>query len=270
MGRVDSDQKNALGNQVIRLAPEHHDIAQSFCVEIEQAWRRLHIRLIPGKFAIALLKEMSDVDEAGRSAFVAVMNDCKQRGAALHVTMNGIPTSHEDPRLWETQWSRFQLEMSVNPIDIGSGDAKADRDLAKSWIARFITAVAALLPLEPATDDASTFDGFPEGTVMTVKVNRYERDRRNRMAALAIHGWSCQTCGLRLSDVYGVSAGEVIHVHHTTPVSEIGPDYVINPEIDLIPLCPNCHAVVHSQEPMLQPDDVRNLIEETARKRSQP
>jgi len=36
-----------------------------------------------------------------------------------------------------------------------------------------------------------------------------------------------------------------IEVRHVVPVSQLGDDYVVDPKDDLIPLCPNCHAVAH-------------------------
>lgn len=31
------------------------------------------------------------------------------------------------------------------------------------------------------------------------------------------------------------------------PISEIGEKYVVDPVRDLIPVCPNCHAAIHSK-----------------------
>jgi hypothetical protein len=45
----------------------------------------------------------------------------------------------------------------------------------------------------------------------------YERDRRNRAAALAIHGYSCKACNSDLSSIYGTAAAGLIEVHHLTP-----------------------------------------------------
>ncbi|MDO4487355.1 MAG: HNH endonuclease [Bacillota bacterium] len=47
---------------------------------------------------------------------------------------------------------------------------------------------------------------------------------------------------------YGPEYANKIHVHHIIPVSEIGEEYVIDPITDLIPVCPNCHMVLHTGE----------------------
>lgn len=36
-----------------------------------------------------------------------------------------------------------------------------------------------------------------------------------------------------------------IHVHHIVPLHTIKSDYVVNCATDLIPVCPNCHAILH-------------------------
>ena len=44
---------------------------------------------------------------------------------------------------------------------------------------------------------------FVEGAAMQVVVNRYERDRQARQAALRLHGCRCQVCGLDMASRYG-------------------------------------------------------------------
>lgn len=89
---------------------------------------------------------------------------------------------------------------------------------------------------------------YQEGTVQQIKVNRYERDKKAREACLSHYGYVCQVCYVRLSDIYGAIAETLIHVHHIKPISEIGESYIVDPVTDLIPVCPNCHAVIHLLE----------------------
>src|SRR5690606_9654551 len=93
-----------------------------------------------------------------------------------------------------------------------------------------------------------------------VLVNRYERDRRNRAAALAIHGHVCKACDADLGVNYGSAADGLVEIHHLTPVSQLGPDYIINPITDLIPLCPNCHAVAHRRDPPYSVIELKKMI----------
>jgi 5-methylcytosine-specific restriction protein A len=80
--------------------------------------------------------------------------------------------------------------------------------------------------------------GYFEGAVRQVSVNR-------RAACLAHYGYNCQLCEVNPSVIYGPEAADLIEVHHVVPLSEIRQGYVPDPINDLIPVCPNCHAMIH-------------------------
>jgi 5-methylcytosine-specific restriction protein A len=101
---------------------------------------------------------------------------------------------------------------------------------------------------------------YEEGALARVLVNRYERDRTARAACIAYHGTTCLVCGFDFEERYGELGRDVIHVHHVREISTLGPGYRVDPRIDLIPLCANCHAMVHRARPALQPDDLRRLL----------
>ncbi len=91
-------------------------------------------------------------------------------------------------------------------------------------------------------NDAST---LPEGAVMQVTINKYERNRSARERCIAAHGCRCSVCGIDFEQVYGEVGKGFIHVHHIVPLASIGKSYRLNPEKDLVPVCPNCHAMLH-------------------------
>ena len=105
-------------------------------------------------------------------------------------------------------------------------------------------------------------DGFEyqEGAVQQIRVNRYERDKKAREACLSHYGYVCQVCHIKLSDVYGAISSTLIHVHHIKPMSEIGELYIVDPISDLIPVCPNCHAVIHLKTPPYAPHEVSAML----------
>jgi 5-methylcytosine-specific restriction enzyme A len=106
--------------------------------------------------------------------------------------------------------------------------------------------------------------GFLEGRTYAVLVNLYERSSSARDACIQHHGTNCKVCDLDFSSVYGDSMEGFIHVHHLKPLSEIGEKYKVNPIEDLIPVCPNCHAVIHSRRPAYSPDEVRSMLRKGA------
>lgn len=88
---------------------------------------------------------------------------------------------------------------------------------------------------------------IPEGAKARVMVNRYERDPEARRLCLEHFGHECRVCGLRFEARYGDIGREFIHVHHKTPLSEITDhnNHKVRPREDLVPVCPNCHAMLH-------------------------
>jgi 5-methylcytosine-specific restriction protein A len=113
---------------------------------------------------------------------------------------------------------------------------------------------------EIATSLGDYTSGDTEGRTYLARHRRYERSLRNRAAALRIHGTSCQGCGFNFDDVYGGEhARRFIEVHHvrsiTTGVRKI------DPSTDLIPLCSNCHSMVHRQPGViLSLNDLKRLL----------
>lgn len=89
---------------------------------------------------------------------------------------------------------------------------------------------------------------FPEGAKQTVQVNRYERNPEARAKCIEFHKARCKVCEMSFAETYGLFAKDFIHVHHIKPLSEINEEYEVDPINDLIPVCPNCHAMLHRQE----------------------
>ena len=94
-------------------------------------------------------------------------------------------------------------------------------------------------------NDVDTEEQYHEGHVINAKVNRYERSSIARMKCIEYHGAKCSICGINFGKKYGELGEGFIHVHHLKPLHSIGQDYVVNYKNDLIPVCPNCHAMIH-------------------------
>lgn len=87
-----------------------------------------------------------------------------------------------------------------------------------------------------------------EGTPITVELTKYERNREARLLCIKHYGAKCAVCGFDFGKVYGDDFEGMIEVHHKMPLCEINEDYIVDPINDLIPVCPNCHAVLHSKK----------------------
>jgi hypothetical protein len=101
---------------------------------------------------------------------------------------------------------------------------------------------------------------YPEGAVRKIEVNRYERDQRARRLCLATWGATCAVCEIDFGERYGQLGQGFIHVHHTLELSSVGPGYQVDPVNDLVPVCPNCHAMLHRRRPALSIDELRDHL----------
>jgi hypothetical protein len=117
-------------------------------------------------------------------------------------------------------------------------------------------------------DEAADQETFIEGAAIRVFVNRYERDRAARNRCIEHYGTDCRACGISFGNYYGPDLSGFIHVHHLAQLSTVRKRAKVDPIRDLQPVCPNCHAVIHSSNPPLTIDQVRSLIRKRNRVRN--
>ena len=84
-----------------------------------------------------------------------------------------------------------------------------------------------------------------EGIGKTITVNKYERSSFARSKCIEYNGCVCKICGMDFYKQYGEVGKDFIHIHHIVPLNTIKEDYIVDYKNDLIPVCPNCHAMLH-------------------------
>lgn len=120
-----------------------------------------------------------------------------------------------------------------------------ERKLEKRYLRKEGTVWYADFLPNPFPDEIPASENYAEGAKKQVTVNSYERDPRARQACIDHHGTTCKCCNFDFEKVYGEHGKGFIHVHHIKPLYTVGEGYVVDPIADMIPLCPNCHAMVH-------------------------
>jgi 5-methylcytosine-specific restriction enzyme A len=179
--------------------------------------------------------------------------------------------SREHIRLIEEEGYRlmtFPMKYSdANKDEDGIGPAKIEgfepkltekslKRVGGNWYASD-DALGNLLP-----EEVESPEQFIEGASKTVAVNTYERNTVARAKCVKHHGYRCAVCDFDFAVFYGAIGDNYIHVHHIVPLSEIGKEYVLDPIKDLIPVCPNCHAIIHRTRPTLSVDQLRKHLAE--------
>ena len=133
-----------------------------------------------------------------------------------------------------------------------------------------------LHPHQMVNDDVYDVD-YPEddeklyeGALVTVKANKYERNQKARRECVAKKGYQCSVCGRDFEATYGEIGKNFIHVHHLTPISTIGKEYELNVDTDLVPVCPNCHYMLHRKDPPYTIEELKDILFEVESAKVKP
>lgn len=219
---------------------------------------RLEMVFKPQEFAAEMVRSMGLAEARKKAMFCAYAKQLIASKARVSMIVNGKQCDPENWKDWPIDWNKINLITTIWPIEIGEGDEPDYQGTLEKWLPQKMGMSLALLNVVATGTER---EGFTEGKKLSVTVNRYERNPINRTLCLAKYGYSCQICGLNFEKTYGQIGRNYIHVHHLTPVSQMGDDYVVNPIEDMIPVCPNCHAMLHRSEPLTTPQRLKEMME---------
>jgi len=113
-------------------------------------------------------------------------------------------------------------------------------------------------PIYP--DEVDSDVEYSEGKTKQVLINSYERNPIARLKCIEHFGLSCQVCSFSFKDRFGDLGRDFIHVHHKVDIATIGNEYSVDPIFDLIPVCPNCHAMLHKRKPAYSIEELKILM----------
>nr|WP_141661888.1 HNH endonuclease [Burkholderia ambifaria] len=173
---------------------------------------------------------------------VFVWDDTEQMADALRLAPG---SSHDIERV------KVRVEL-VELFQVRHGPSLAQID---EWFRSSSPDVGTLYP-----DDIPGGVQYFEGAVAQVLVNVYERNAAARRACINHYGYACMVCDLDFEVRYGSIGRSFIHVHHEVPIADIGANYQVDPIRDLKPVCPNCHAMLHRQDPPLPIEKLRAML----------
>lgn len=206
----------------------------------------------PHYFGVATIGKVERDASSVKVAWFATIENFKRFVEPIPIKANGEYLEFIPPSKHSNYWRN----------GVRSADAEIYRRimaLAKIKGTTFEAAepADAAAPGEPSDDLTSEEEGQPSLRYVTT----YERSRKNRELALAIHGYRCKACGEDMQEKYGEHAAGLIHIHHVVPVSEYEAPKRVDPKLDLVPVCPNCHSVIHYRKNMtLTVEAVREML----------
>lgn len=197
------------------------------------------VRLSFGNYSGAIIRQIRDASEEDVQLARALV-------ASIDSSVS-IVFHHHSPEDWIVVDGSFRIDGKIRH------EGSADEDDAVSRACREV-----IVPLMAAMAELIGYDvveekSFPEkpafeGGVKPAVVNRRERNPRNRLLCLRIHGEKCAACGFEPRNRYG-EAGGIIEVHHLEPLASLAVPRPYDPATELVPLCPDCHRAIHTRRP---------------------
>jgi 5-methylcytosine-specific restriction protein A len=212
-----------------------------------------------------------DVNTTGNTSLILSEswrhNQKGQKNAAYNQSREHIRLIEEEGYLLQTfpiiYSDAYQDENGIGPAKIAGFVPKLkQRSLIrvdKNWYA---SDDDVSIQIAEEVDDK---EALIEGASKKISVNIYERNPAARAKCLAHHGYKCAVCSFDFEEFYGSIGQNFIHVHHKVPLSEVGREYVLDPIEDLIPICPNCHAMIHRTRPILTINQLKDHLAENKR-----
>tara|TARA_R110000744_G_scaffold114988_1_gene215053 strand:- start:4841 stop:5506 length:666 start_codon:yes stop_codon:yes gene_type:complete len=100
---------------------------------------------------------------------------------------------------------------------------------------------------------------FYEGDKIRIEINKYERNIRAKNECLKHYKRICVICGFT-DENSNYPSINIIEVHHVKPLSETNKKHIVDPILDLRPVCPNCHRAIHSKNPAFTIEEFKKKI----------
>lgn len=254
-----SRKNRTLDGWTLILYPKELHRAEGFQIEILVGWHSIQTRFIPGNLAGDLVKEMGYASKERKQVFCQLYSEINKTGGKITFIINNSIQGRENPSSWPVEWKQTQLDLKSGYIDT-EGDLWQSgevRDLILKWSGFCLSMVLCLLPIEEVSE---SYEGEIEGKEILTQSIRYERSKFNRMICIQVNGTTCRVCGMNFMDKYGDIGNGYIHIHHLTPLSDSGGGYQFDPVLDLVPVCPNCHAMLHRKSPPYTLEELISML----------
>lgn len=215
------------------------------------------------------LKEASDIlVDAGMSSSSArgyiYSYIYMSQGRGLTRTINATATEYFLRKIWEEDGSEglkkalFSLSEHFDYYEEVSGNSKASHRKIFDFYAKLLNSEGENIVYP---EEVNPEFQYLEGTTKKITVNSYERNIVARQKCIEYFGTTCQICEFNFEDQYGEIGCNFIHVHHKVDIATIGKEYSIDPLTDLIPVCPNCHSMLHKKKPAFSVEELKEIIQ---------
>lgn len=217
---------------------------------------RYKASLKPQKYGRAFVSTMEKADDDMKSVFTCIVKRLLSDGCKISIKINDNESNPLDIYSWPEHWDKIEINVSKSPfffLDFTDKEVDYLADISVKVVSLFLSLVPINIIEESDTE-------IYEGDESIVQGKKYERNPIARRLCIQKYGCKCAVCGFDFEKEYGPIGKGFIEVHHIVPISSIGHNHIIDPEADLIPLCSNCHSMIHRRTPPYLPKELIEII----------
>ncbi|MDE8069361.1 HNH endonuclease [Erysipelothrix rhusiopathiae] len=167
----------------------------------------------------------------------------------------------------ELLWHLLEIKNDTMSIEegymVGRKTANDFKSMNRLWNGTYSAAIGLF---EKYISDSTESGYLPEiktdyyeGDKKKVSSIIYERNPESRKMCLMIKGLNCSVCNINFREEYGAIGENYIHVHHQRPLHSYKNPKLTNVVEDLFPVCPNCHAMIHKTDPIMDVSDFKKM-----------
>ena len=113
------------------------------------------------------------------------------------------------------------------------------------------------------SNDENKYHLHDESRTYITSTKQIYRSQAARDECIRLKGCQCNICGFDFEKTYGEIGKDYIEVHHITPIGQLSTAEGYNgtdPQNDLIPLCSNCHSMIHRRKTPYQPNEIKAML----------
>jgi len=208
---------------------------------------RIVLLLEPEKYAANFLKLINQSSVKQRQDFCEIWKKIGTDKVLFKVNDNIL--SPEQFMLDSSVWKSFSIKINLFPF-FENPNSK-NENIGKHTVNAF----GLILKLFEYG-----INGFNEGNFKESLSTKFERDYRNREICLLLKGYNCAVCDFNFEKKYGHIGNEFIEVHHIIPVSQMELNHIVDPKNELVPLCSNCHSMIHRRNPPFSIEEMKLFL----------
>lgn len=254
--RLEEIDSDGLTLEAIRLDGIRN--SQSFRVVIQEEDRMTSASLEMDRYAGPIVRAMAERVKSGGTHWAELIDEARSNGVVTVFNLNGSFVDFE--ALFDVdEWVTLAIQCMVTYRQSRDDRVNQIMRLAGQLLSMCTDSLEIVFDSTDQDPDLES-QNDSEGRNFQVRVTRFERSPINRFRCIQHFGAFCQVCGIDFEAVYGPLGAGFIEVHHRTPVSSLGEITSVDPIIDLIPLCSNCHSMVHRISPPMPPEKLREIL----------